>query len=97
MVGKQRRGQCNAAERICYSGIEQTSRKHYIPNPITERMYTFTGNYSQAQGDDIAWVRWILYDNQQDAVIQDTGEIYGTSQLRFEYDALFAGKSTGLS
>lgn len=66
------------------------------PTPITERMYTFTGNYSQAQGDDIAWVRWILYDNQQDAVIQDTGEIYGTNQLQFEYDALFAGKIYGI-
>jgi hypothetical protein len=59
-------------------------------------MYTFTGNYSQAQGDGIAWIRWILYDNQLDTIIEDTGEIYGTSQLQFEYDALFAGKIYGI-
>lgn len=67
-----------------------------FPTLITERMYTFTGNYSQAQGDGIAWVRWILYDNQLDTIIEDTGEIYGTSQLQFEYDALFAGKIYGI-
>lgn len=67
-----------------------------FPNPITQRMYTFIGDYSQPEGDGIAWVRWILYNYQTDNIIVDTGEIYGTSQLQFDYDAFFAGNIYGL-
>lgn len=67
------------------------------PAPITERMYTFTATYTQAEGENIAWIRWILYEQSNaDAVIKDTGEIYGTSQLQFSYDAFFAGTIYGL-
>lgn len=66
------------------------------PNPITQRMHTFTATYTQAQGDEIAWVRWVLYNTQADLSIVDTGEIYGTSQLQFYHDAFFAGTIYGL-
>jgi hypothetical protein len=59
-------------------------------------MYTFAATYTQAQGDEIAWVRWMLYNTQTETVIVDTGEIYGTSQLQFSYDALFAGTIYGI-
>lgn len=67
-----------------------------FPNPITQRMYTFAATYTQAQNDEIAWVRWVLYNTQTETVIVDTGEIYGTSQLQFSYDALFAGTIYGI-
>lgn len=68
-----------------------------FPSPITERMYTFTATYTQAQNEGIAWVRWVLYDqSNSDNIIKDTGEIYGTSQLQFSYDALFAGTIYGI-
>lgn len=67
------------------------------PNPITSRMHTFTATYTQAEDDGIAWVKWVLYDQSNgDAIIQNTGAIYGTSQLQFEYDALFTGTIYGL-
>lgn len=65
--------------------------------PITQRMYTFTATYGQAEGDEIAWVRWVLYDQSNaDNVLVDTGEIYGTSQLQFSYDAFFSGTIYGI-
>lgn len=65
--------------------------------PITQRMYTFTATYGQAEGDEIAWVRWVLYDQSNaDNVLVDTGEIYGTSQLQFSYDAFFTGTIYGI-
>lgn len=67
------------------------------PNPINERMYTFTATYTQAQNDGLAWVRWVLYDqSNNNAVLEDTGKIYGTSQLSFAYNALFTGTIYGL-
>ena len=59
--------------------------------PITGRAYTFTGTYSQAQGDGIAWVRWVLYDTQNGSVVNDTGEVYGTSILQYSYDSFLQG------
>lgn len=67
------------------------------PAPLNERMYTFSATYTQAEGDGIAWVRWVLYDRSNgDAVVTDTGEIYGTSQLLFTHDAFFTGTIYGL-
>ena len=59
--------------------------------PITSREYTFTGTYSQAQGDGIAWVRWVLYNAQDGNAVDDTGEVYGTSVLQYSYDSFLQG------
>lgn len=64
---------------------------------INERMYTFTATYEQAQGVQIAWVRWRLYDrSQNDILLKDTGEVYGTAQLQFDYSAFFTGTIYGI-
>lgn len=67
------------------------------PNPINSRMYTFSGTFQQAEGDGIEWARWILYDQSNgDTVLNDTGKIYGTSQLQYTHDAFFTGTIYGI-
>lgn len=60
-----------------------------IPSPLTVRKYAFTAAYSQAQGDTLNWVRWMLRAGNSEAVLYDSGRIYGTAELRMEYDGLF--------
>ena len=65
-------------------------------NIISAREATFNGTYSQAQGDALTWVRWQLYNNtgENDSastyetnLLYDTGQMYGVTTLRFEYDS----------
>ena len=60
-----------------------------ISDPLTGYSATFTGTYSQAQDDALAWVRWRICEvdskgNRGDAFV-DTGKIYGTGELRVDY------------
>lgn len=65
-----------------------------IPNPLTERAYSFTGSYTQAEGDAIKWLRWqICVSGSESAPFLDTGPIYGTGQLQVDYDGFFTGTS----
>jgi len=61
-----------------------------IPDPLEDKQASFTATYSQAQGDSIKWVRWqIGYPTDEDGVYDsfiDTGNIYGTGELRVDYD-----------
>ena len=61
-----------------------------IPSPLTVRKYAFTAAYSQAQGDTLNWVRWMLRTGNSEAILYDSGRIYGTAELRMEYDGLFS-------
>lgn len=63
-----------------------------LPSPIVARDYTFTGTYTQAQGDPLNWVRWqIAYADDLTEPIYDSQEIYGTAQLQVAYDGFFSG------
>lgn len=65
-----------------------------FPNPILSRIYSFKANYSQAQGDAIEWVRWeIMAGGENQEPILDTGKIYGTSELKVDYDGFFPGSN----
>ena len=65
-----------------------------LPNPITSRIYTFAATFNQSQGDTINWIRWqVAPADDTDNVIYDSGNIYGTSELRLDYDGLFTGVS----
>ncbi len=57
---------------------------------INKRYNTFTGNYSQAQGDILNWFRWqIAYaDNTQEPFF-DTGNISGTMDISCYFDGFF--------
>lgn len=61
-----------------------------IPSPLAVRKYAFTATYSQAQGDTLNWVRWTLRAKNNEAILYDSGRIYGTAELRMEYDGLFS-------
>ena len=65
-----------------------------LPNPITSRIYTFTATFHQAQGDTINWIRWqVAPSGDTDNLLYDSGNIYGTSELRLDYDGLFTDQS----
>ena len=61
-----------------------------VNSTIGTRFYTFTGSYSQAQGDTLNWFRWrIAYANQHDTPIFDSENISGTMDLSCTYDGFF--------
>ena len=65
-----------------------------ISSPLAVRSYTFGATYSQAQGDALNWVRWMLaYAGDTDNPIYDSQNIYGTAQLAMTYDGLFKDTS----
>lgn len=63
-----------------------------VSSPVAARAYTFTANYTQAQGDSLTWVRWRIanFDDVENP-LKDTGNIYSTPELKFSYDGLFSG------
>lgn len=65
-----------------------------IPNPMPYRAYTFTADYTQAQGDTVEWMQWqvLLADGSND-VVYDTGKIYGTGEIKMDYDGFITGTS----
>lgn len=54
------------------------------------------GNYSQAQGDAISWIRWQLTstDNTKPPIDEDTGDV-NTPITTYEYNGLFNGTVEG--
>ena len=57
---------------------------------IDTRYYTFTGNYSQAQGDAMNWFRWqIAYRGQESNPFFDTQTVTGTMDISAYYDGFF--------
>ena len=68
---------------------------------IDQRECTFDGTYTQQQGDAIAWARWQLYNNSEEAdksstyeknLIYDSGKLYGVTTLQYFYDAFLNSK-----
>ena len=65
-----------------------------ISSPLTGRSYSFTGTYTQAQGDPLAYVRWQIAEaSRKDAPFLDTGKIRGTGPLQVDYDGFFTDTS----
>ena len=63
-------------------------------DPLTDKEASFTATYYQAQGDGIKWVRWqIAYADDTDNPFIDTGYIYGTGNLRVDYDGFLTDYS----
>lgn len=83
--------------------IEQTSASVFItrekptvtmgaiPSPLASKELSVSATYSQAQGDTLSWVRWILTDYSGN-ILRDTGRV-STGVLQFDYDGLFSGSS----
>lgn len=62
---------------------------------IASVQQTFLAPYSQAQGDDVTWIRWVLSDGEG-TVLDDTGTIY-TGLRRYSYNGFFSGETYTLS
>lgn len=62
-----------------------------LPISISSRFYTFTAQYSQAQGDAVMWFQWELMDDNSGEIIYDTGRVYGSAQISMYYDLFFSG------
>lgn len=62
---------------------------------LTAVSQDFTSAFSQAQGDAVSWVRWVLSGADGD-VIEDTGTLY-TGLLAYSYNGFFSGKTYTLS
>lgn len=60
---------------------------------VGARTYTFTGSYSQADGDILNWFRWRVASvaNGEYTVLQDSGDVSGTMDVSCEYDGFFTG------
>lgn len=84
--------------------IQQSSPSYFIAraaptlsiqnfaNPVSGRMASFAALYAQAQGDGLDWFRWMLCEaGQEDAPLEDSGNIYGSGDIRAAYDGLFTG------
>lgn len=63
-----------------------------IPNPLNAKNYQFSADYSQEQGDVLDWFRWVIADSEGN-VLKDTQEIYGTEDIRVDYDGFFSGQT----
>jgi len=62
-----------------------------IASPLASKELSVSATYTQAQGDSLSWVRWILTDYSGN-VLKDTGRV-STGVLQFDYDGLFSGSS----
>lgn len=61
-------------------------------NPVTGRTVSFAADYAQAQGDTLDWFRWILCEaGHENDPLEDSGNIYGSGDIRVSYDGLFTG------
>lgn len=69
-----------------------------IDDPVDSTFYTFTATYAQAQDDSIKWVRWqIAYADDTANPFVDTGNIYGTGELKVEYDGFLTGTTYSIN
>lgn len=60
---------------------------------IGAQSYTFTGSYSQAQGDLLNWFRWQIADAANlDELLFDSGSISGTMDMQTTFDGFFSGR-----
>ena len=61
-----------------------------IASPLDVYSYSFSGTYSQAQGDALRWVQWQICEKDGEgnklSPFLDTGRIYGTGELRVDYE-----------
>lgn len=65
-----------------------------ITSPMASKSYTFYGIYTQDQGDNLNWVRWqIAYADDTENPFYDSGNIYGTAELKMTYDGFFSGSN----
>lgn len=94
----------SASDYVTQSSASAFSTKAFpslaLTNPtagavVTSNRLTATASYSQAQGDALNWIRWQIasYDDGEFILLDDTGDIFGTALLQYDFDGLFSGES----
>lgn len=64
-----------------------------VAGVVADKAYTFTGTYTQAEGDVLNWFRWrIAPANDLGSVLYDSGNVSGTMDIQMTYDGLFTGE-----
>lgn len=85
----------NVTVDVVTSGVTKTLTGVVVSfgsNDIFTRYATFTGAYSQAQGDTLNWFRWrIAYADDTASPFFDTGNISGTMDISCYYDGFLGG------
>lgn len=66
-----------------------------IDNPITSRAYTFNASYTQAEGTNIKYFIFNLYDNANE-IIDTTNQVY-SSNLTYSFDGFLSGDYSTLT
>jgi len=73
---------------------EPELRLKEIPVPMEARKHTFEAEYTQKEGDTLNWFRWMIAESGQESTpLKDTGNIYGTEDVRCTYDGFFTGNT----
>lgn len=97
-----------ALEQNRYCFVQQTSDSaflcrtdptvsiSYFSTPVTTVNKSFSATFSQAQGDYLQKVRWILTNVSSGQIIEDTGYI-DTGLLKYVYDGFLAGNTYRLN
>lgn len=72
-----------------------------IPSPLAYTKYAFSLNYPSS-GDPLNWMRWRIASwtvgaDEPDRILYDSGDIYGTADLRCTYDGFLSGERYGIS
>lgn len=63
-----------------------------LPSTIDERIYSFAGQYAQAQNDVVSWFQWTISANgESNDIVFDSGKIYGTQDIQCSFDGFFSG------
>lgn len=60
--------------------------------PLNKIVNTFTATYTQAEGDTVKWIKWVLTDNTQSVILEDTGEI-STYVFSYTYNGFMNGNN----
>lgn len=78
---------------VLYNGT-QISQRSEAPSVVTSALATFSGNFSQANGDTVSWARWQLFSNNplEQKALDDTGVIY-TQSLSYTFNGFLDGSS----
>lgn len=59
---------------------------------VTSASYTFAGEYTQAEGIPLEWVRWYIYNQETYESVADSGKLYNVGELKFSYDGFLPGE-----
>lgn len=90
--GSQERSVTQSSASVFITRETPTFTLSAVPATVTSSSYTFTVNFSQAQGDTLDWVRYQIAQGGDTAnPIYDSGNIYGAAVYTCTYGGFRSG------